>query len=150
MAVCCQNLRLGAFSSLSAPSMLVGALFKKFGPFLNTFLTHKHTPHDTHIQTHTHTTYIHTYTHTHHPLTHKHTTHTQTYTHHTHTHTTHTHHRHTHTSHTLTTHIHIHYTHTPHTHTQHTTMLRERDIHYWHVGVNASGQLQYTLSVSTL
>jgi hypothetical protein len=36
MAVCCQNLLLGAFSSRSAPSLLVGALFKKFGLFLNT------------------------------------------------------------------------------------------------------------------
>jgi ABC-type polar amino acid transport system ATPase subunit len=30
MAVCCQNLPLGALSSRSAPSVLVGALFKKF------------------------------------------------------------------------------------------------------------------------
>jgi hypothetical protein len=29
MAVCCQNLPLGAFSSRSALSVLVGALFKK-------------------------------------------------------------------------------------------------------------------------
>ena len=36
MAVCCQNLPLGALSSSSALSMLVGALFKKFGLFLNT------------------------------------------------------------------------------------------------------------------
>jgi hypothetical protein len=36
MAVCCQNLPLDALSSRSAPSMLVGALFKKFGLFLNT------------------------------------------------------------------------------------------------------------------
>jgi hypothetical protein len=36
MAVCCQNLTLGALSSRSALSMLVGALFKKFGLFLNT------------------------------------------------------------------------------------------------------------------
>jgi hypothetical protein len=36
MAVCCQNLLLGALSSRSAPSVLVGALFKKFGLFLNT------------------------------------------------------------------------------------------------------------------
>jgi len=36
MAVCCQNLALGAPSSHSALSMLVGALFKKFGLFLNT------------------------------------------------------------------------------------------------------------------
>jgi len=35
-AVCCQNLPLGALSSHSAPSVLVGALFKKFGLFLNT------------------------------------------------------------------------------------------------------------------
>jgi len=36
MAVCCQNLPLGALSNRSAPSVLVGALFKKFGLFLNT------------------------------------------------------------------------------------------------------------------
>jgi hypothetical protein len=36
MAVCCQNLPLGALSSRSAPPVLVGALFKKFGLFLNT------------------------------------------------------------------------------------------------------------------
>ena len=30
MAVCCPNLPLGALSSRSAPSMLVGELFKKF------------------------------------------------------------------------------------------------------------------------
>jgi uncharacterized integral membrane protein len=36
MAVCCQNLPLGALSSGSAPSVLVGVLFKKFGLFLNT------------------------------------------------------------------------------------------------------------------
>jgi hypothetical protein len=36
MAVCCQNLALGALSSRSALSMLLGALFKKFGLFLNT------------------------------------------------------------------------------------------------------------------
>jgi hypothetical protein len=36
MAVCRQNLPLGALNSRSAPSMLVGALFKKFGLFLNT------------------------------------------------------------------------------------------------------------------
>jgi hypothetical protein len=36
MAVCCQNLPLGALSSRSAPSLLVGELFKKFGLFLNT------------------------------------------------------------------------------------------------------------------
>jgi hypothetical protein len=36
MAVCCQNLPLGVLSSHSLPSVLVGALFKKFGPFLNT------------------------------------------------------------------------------------------------------------------
>jgi hypothetical protein len=35
MAVCCQNLPLGALSSRSAPSVLVGELFKKFG-FFNT------------------------------------------------------------------------------------------------------------------
>jgi hypothetical protein len=36
MAVCCQNLTLGALSRHSALSMLVGSLFKKFGVFLNT------------------------------------------------------------------------------------------------------------------
>jgi len=36
MAVCCQNLPLGSLSSRSAPSVLVGELFKKFGLFLNT------------------------------------------------------------------------------------------------------------------
>jgi hypothetical protein len=36
MAVCCQNLTPGALSSRSALSMLVGALFQKFGLFLNT------------------------------------------------------------------------------------------------------------------
>jgi len=36
MAVCCQNLTLGALSSCSALSVLVGTLFKKFGLFLNT------------------------------------------------------------------------------------------------------------------
>jgi len=35
MAVCCQNLTLGAFSSRSALCVLVGALFKEFGLFLN-------------------------------------------------------------------------------------------------------------------
>jgi hypothetical protein len=38
MAVCCQNLPLGALSSRGAPSMLVGELFKKFSLFLNTGL----------------------------------------------------------------------------------------------------------------
>ena len=33
MAVCCPNLPVGALSSCSAPFMLVGALFKKFGLF---------------------------------------------------------------------------------------------------------------------
>ena len=33
MAVCCQNLPLGALSSRSMPSVLVGELFKKFGLF---------------------------------------------------------------------------------------------------------------------
>jgi hypothetical protein len=33
MAVCCQNLTLGALSSRSALSVLVGAVFKKFGLF---------------------------------------------------------------------------------------------------------------------
>ena len=36
MAVRCQNLPLGALSSRSALSVLVGALLKKFGLFLNT------------------------------------------------------------------------------------------------------------------
>jgi hypothetical protein len=36
MAVCCQNLTLGALSSYSMLSVLVGALFKKFGLFLDT------------------------------------------------------------------------------------------------------------------
>jgi hypothetical protein len=36
MAVCCQNLPLGALSSHSAPSVLIGALFKMFGLLLNT------------------------------------------------------------------------------------------------------------------
>jgi hypothetical protein len=36
MAVCCQNLTLGALSSCSALSMVVGALFKKFCLFFNT------------------------------------------------------------------------------------------------------------------
>jgi hypothetical protein len=36
MTVCCQNLTLGALSSRSAFSLLVVALFKKFGFFLNT------------------------------------------------------------------------------------------------------------------
>jgi hypothetical protein len=33
MAVCCQNLPLGALSSRRATSLLVGELFKKFGLF---------------------------------------------------------------------------------------------------------------------
>ena len=36
MSIFCKNLPLVALSSRSAPSMLVGALFKKFGLFLNT------------------------------------------------------------------------------------------------------------------
>jgi hypothetical protein len=36
MAVCCQNLLLGALSSCSTLSVLVGVLFKKLGLFLNT------------------------------------------------------------------------------------------------------------------
>ena len=36
MAVCCRSLTLGALSSLSALSLPVGALFKKFGPFMIT------------------------------------------------------------------------------------------------------------------
>jgi hypothetical protein len=39
MAVCCQNLPLGAVSNRSAPSLLVGELFKNFGLFLNTGVT---------------------------------------------------------------------------------------------------------------
>jgi len=35
MALCFQNLTLGALSSRSALSVLIGALFKKFGLFLN-------------------------------------------------------------------------------------------------------------------
>jgi len=35
MAVCYQNLTLGALSSRSALSLLIGALFRKFGLFLN-------------------------------------------------------------------------------------------------------------------
>jgi hypothetical protein len=35
MAVCCQNLMIGALSSHSALCVLVGLLFKKFGLFLN-------------------------------------------------------------------------------------------------------------------
>jgi hypothetical protein len=35
MAVCCQNLTLGALSSRSPLSMPVGVFFKKFGLFLN-------------------------------------------------------------------------------------------------------------------
>ena len=35
LAFCCQNLTLGALSSCSAQSLLVGALFKKFGLFFN-------------------------------------------------------------------------------------------------------------------
>jgi hypothetical protein len=38
MAVCCQNLSLGALSSRSAPCLLVGALFKKV---LSFFLTRR-------------------------------------------------------------------------------------------------------------
>ena len=35
MAVCCQNMTVGSLSRRSALSVLVGALFKKFGLFLN-------------------------------------------------------------------------------------------------------------------
>jgi len=35
MTVCCQNLTLGALSNHSTLSVLDGALFKKFGLFLN-------------------------------------------------------------------------------------------------------------------
>jgi hypothetical protein len=38
MAVCCQNVTLGALNSLSALSVLVGALFKNLGLFLNTMV----------------------------------------------------------------------------------------------------------------
>ena len=41
MAVCCQNLPLGVLSSRSALPVPVGALFKKFGLFLNTPCTYK-------------------------------------------------------------------------------------------------------------
>jgi hypothetical protein len=41
MAVCCQNLKLGALSSRSALSTQVGALFKKFGLFSNNPRTSK-------------------------------------------------------------------------------------------------------------
>jgi len=37
MAVCRQNLPLGVLSSRRAHSVLVGALFKKFGLFLDTW-----------------------------------------------------------------------------------------------------------------
>jgi hypothetical protein len=43
MAVCCQTLTLGALSNRSALSVLVGALLKKFGLFLNTPCTAIHT-----------------------------------------------------------------------------------------------------------
>jgi len=36
MTVCCQNLALDALNSRSALIVLVGAVFKKFGLFLNT------------------------------------------------------------------------------------------------------------------
>jgi hypothetical protein len=36
MAVCCQNLTLGTLNNRRSLSVLVGALFKKFGLFLNT------------------------------------------------------------------------------------------------------------------
>ena len=42
MAVCCQNLTLGALSSCSALSVLVGLLFKKFGLFLNSPCTSRY------------------------------------------------------------------------------------------------------------
>jgi hypothetical protein len=35
MAACCQNMTLGALSSRSVLSVLVGGLFKKLGLFLN-------------------------------------------------------------------------------------------------------------------
>jgi hypothetical protein len=44
MAVCCQNLKLGALSSRSTLSVLVGALFKEFGLFLNTPRTSENYP----------------------------------------------------------------------------------------------------------
>jgi len=47
MAVCCQNLMLGALSGRSTLSVLVGALFKKFSLFLN---MQDHTSiHDSHV-----------------------------------------------------------------------------------------------------
>jgi hypothetical protein len=46
MAVCCQNLPLGALSGRSAPSMLVGELFKKLCLFLNTGVDLSITPHE--------------------------------------------------------------------------------------------------------
>ena len=42
MATCFQNLPLDGLSNRSAPSVLVGALFKKFGLFLNTPCIHTH------------------------------------------------------------------------------------------------------------
>jgi hypothetical protein len=45
VAVCCQNLPLGALSSRSAPSVLVGELFKKFGLFFNTPCTNSQDSH---------------------------------------------------------------------------------------------------------
>jgi len=39
MAVCCQNLPLGALNSCSALHVPVGALFKKFGLYLNNHCT---------------------------------------------------------------------------------------------------------------
>jgi hypothetical protein len=53
MAVRCQNLPLGALSSRSAPSVLVGELFKKFGLFLNTGVHTK--PSNIHKEKHTQT-----------------------------------------------------------------------------------------------
>jgi hypothetical protein len=57
MAVCCQNLPLGALSSCSATSVLVGAPFKKFGLLLNTGVCTVYT-----VCTHFNTVYIHFYT----------------------------------------------------------------------------------------
>jgi len=49
MAVCCQNLPLGVLSNHYTPSVLVGALFRKFGLFLNM------TPLDRFLRKNTHT-----------------------------------------------------------------------------------------------
>jgi hypothetical protein len=51
MAVCCQSLTLGALSSRSALSMLVGALFKKSDLFLNTHYIYITYPRATDLRT---------------------------------------------------------------------------------------------------